>query len=73
MEKRKELAINNKRFLATKRVRLNDKVYQEYWSANVSDVDVVYIDESTNELAEGEIFMALVNKFCITSDNNIIV
>ena len=75
MRKLQTRIINNCEFYATKRVRLNDQVYQEYKTTDPMRPDTIYID-STGEIVDEKTHAQLKEKFGIrmnSKDGRIVI
>jgi len=58
--------INGKEYIATKKVRMNGRVYQEYCSANIMMPHTLYMEEKEDKLVEHwKTYFALREKYAI--------
>ena len=57
--------INGKEYLATKKVQLGDKVYQELKSADIMRPETVYLDEAGKVVEDWATYYALSVKYAM--------
>ena len=65
MEELKIHTINNQKYIATKLVRHNGNVYQEYKSTNLMHPKTVYTDSAGREVTDKKTYYELLQKFAV--------